>query len=225
VGTRGYEHDPIGTPESIKKWAEIVFTSSTTGVLDVDQKRSFEVIISAFICTYWLEADIQEAMEQSDSTALPRPCNKRHQMQNLEKELLKLGGMKRGNDQLILFLTGAGGSGKSEVINNVLRYGKGFCQSLGQPFNSRTIVVTALTGVAATSIHGETLASAALLRQRKVISAEQIKECENSRLLIIDESSFAKGSKLVTLHKQLSGLKEVRGKKYGGLNIVFAGDF
>lgn len=217
--------NPNGAPESIKKWAEIAFTSSTTGVLDVDQKRSFEVIISAFIRTYWLEADIQEAMEETDPTALPRPRNKRHQMQNLEKELLKLGGMKRGNDQLILFLTGAGGSGKSEVINNVLRHGKGFCQSLGQPFNSRTIVVTALTGVAAASMHGETLASAALLRQRKVISAEQIKEWENSRLLIIDESSFAKGSELVTLHKQLSGLKEVRGKKHGGLNIAFAGDF
>jgi hypothetical protein len=64
-----------------------------------------------------------------------------------------------------------------------------------------------------------------MAKQQKVISAEQIKEWENSRLLIIDESSFAKGSELVTLHKQLSGLKEVRGKKYGGLNFVFAGDF
>lgn len=44
-------------------------------------------------------------------------------------------------------------------------------------------------------------------------------------MLIIDEISFAKGSALVTLHNQLSALKEARSKKYGGLNIVFAGDF
>jgi len=153
------------------------------------------------------------------------PRNKRHQVQSLEKELLRLGGMKRGEEQLILFLTGAGGSGKSEVISNVLRYGKGFCQSLGQPFDSHTIVVTALTGVAATSIHGETLSSAALLNQKRSVTIEQMKEWENARLVIIDEISFAKGSEILTLHKQLSALKEARSKKYGGLNIVFAGDF
>jgi|JI8StandDraft_1071087.scaffolds.fasta_scaffold239168_3 hypothetical protein len=53
--------------------------------------------------------------------------------------------MEHENEPLIPFLTGAGGSGKSEVINNFLQYAKGFCQQLGQPFGRWTIVVTALT--------------------------------------------------------------------------------
>jgi hypothetical protein len=56
----------------------------------------------------------------------------------------------------------------------------------------------------AASIHSETLLSAALLKQRKSITAEQIKEYQDSQLLIADESSFAKPSELVTLHNQLS---------------------
>jgi len=214
--------EPNGTPESIKKWAELAFTSPRTGVLDEDQKRAFEVIVCSFIQTYWHDATIH------DKTIMPtertRNPTKRHRTISLQQELRELGGM--GNEkQLLLFLTGAGGSGKSEVINNVRRYSKGFCKQLGQPFNSRTIVVTAMTGVAATAIHGETLASAAHLQQTRPITAEQIKAWENARLVIIDEISFANSSNLRKLHRQLCCLKERPSQRYGGISIIFAGDF
>ena len=54
-----------------------------------------------------------------------------------------------------MFLTGAGGSGKTEVINAVLTYAKGFCIEMKYVFDKRLIVVTAISGVAATLIKGK----------------------------------------------------------------------
>jgi len=51
-----------------------------------------------------------------------------------------------------MFFSGTGGSGKSEVINQVLRYCSEFCNHLDVEFDSSTIRITALTGVAATLI-------------------------------------------------------------------------
>ena len=52
-------------------------------------------------------------------------------------------------------------------------------------FNKRTITVTALTGAAAVSIFGETTHGACLLNQRNV-SAMQIEEWKDTRILIVD---------------------------------------
>ena len=68
---------------------------------------------------------------------------------------------------MIAFLSGTGGSGKSHVISMVVKYAKGFTTALEAPFTKRTIVVTAMTGVAATSIRGETIHSAAMFLNEK----------------------------------------------------------
>ena len=84
-----------------------------------------------------------------------------------KKELLKLRGSGSTYKQLISFLSGPGGSGKSHVISSVVKYAKEFNKLLQVPFSKRTIVVTATLGVAATSIRGETIHSAALLMTKK----------------------------------------------------------
>ena len=64
---------------------------------------------------------------------------------------------RMGTKQLILFLHGPGGSGKSTVIDLVLAYAEEFCKMYkNNSFTSRTIVITALSGVAATLILGKT---------------------------------------------------------------------
>jgi hypothetical protein len=105
--------------------------------------------------------------------------------------------------QLIMFMTGAGGSGKTRVINAVLMYAKGFCKELQYVFDKRMIVVTALTGVAATLINGETMHSAAKLFNAK-ITAEHIMEWANTRLVIIDKILFATSADLLKLNEKLS---------------------
>ena len=64
------------------------------------------------------------------------------------------------------------------------------------------IVVTALTGVAATLINGETLHSATKFYNKKV-STDHIDEWKHSQLVIVDEISFASCDDLKLLDKKL----------------------
>ena len=135
---------PNGTAASIQSWARIAFTDRNTGILDETQKRAFEVIASTVILTFHEEA---ENNENTGEISTPPPWT-RHVYKKTLRQLKTLTGMAPQEKQLLMFLTGAGGSGKSEVINSVLAYVQGFCKELSYPFDKRTIVVTALTGVA-----------------------------------------------------------------------------
>jgi len=126
--------------------------------------------------------------------------------------------------QIICLLHGPGGSGKSTVINLLVAYAKEFCEHLGHPFTEKTIVVTAMSGVAATLIHGETTHKALGLNRSK-LSQEFIQEWWDTRLVIIDEISFAGSEDVTKMDLCCRHLKRKMNSKYGGLNIVFAGDF
>jgi len=74
---------------------------------------------------------------------------------------------RRGLDQLICFLHGPGGSGKTTVIDLVMKYASEYCSYLDNfEFSSRTILVTAMTGVAATILMGETTHAAVYLNKK-----------------------------------------------------------
>ena len=71
------------------------------------------------------------------------------------KKLMKLREAKCDNDQLICCLHGPAGCGKSTVIELVMEYAREYCSFLPHvTFMARMIVVTAMTGVAATIIQG-----------------------------------------------------------------------
>lgn len=110
---------------------------------------------------------------------------------------------KRQSDQLICLLHGPGGSGKTAVNDLLMEYAREYCSYLDHfEFTSRTIVVTAMTGVAATILMGETTHSAVYLNQKRPIEAEQVELWQSTRLLIIDEISFASKEDFVELHKK-----------------------
>ena len=73
-------------------------------------------------------------------------------------------------------------------------------------FCCHTIVVTAMTGVAATLICGETTHRALSLTQKCEIEPEQIELWADTHLLIIDEISFVSKSDFQMMHKQLGKL-------------------
>ena len=79
-----------------------------------------------------------------------------HHLKDLHKIL-------NNKNQFICFLSGAGGTGKSRVLNGMRHYCKLLCNQLGVEFNKRTIVITAVTGSAAVTIHRETMHSACSL--------------------------------------------------------------
>ena len=128
--------------------------------------------------------------------------------------------------QYIVLLHGPGGTGKSHVIKHVITYAKQFMTNMNCIFDKRTIVVTALTGSAAVSIRGETTHSAACLNNRK-IPESKIAEYKGTYMFICDEISFAGQSLPKKLNSNLNRFMEkdnLHGK-YGGLPMVFAGDF
>ena len=200
-----------GSVQSIIDWA-------VKYKLDPKQRRAFEIIIGSFLLTFYSSSNnIEELIEHTHR----KPFN-----QN-KKNLCKLvETKKRKSEQLICLLHGPGGSGKTTVINLVMEYAKEYCSYIPNfSFNARTITITALTGVAATLLKGETVHSALLLNQKKPIQEEQTEAWEQTRLLIIDEISFASKKDLEKIDQNLKYLKQQLYKPYGGLNIVFAGDY
>jgi hypothetical protein len=123
---------PNGTMESIQKWGERMFIDPETQAINESQERAFKVIVSMFVITFHKEAERNEG-KQDVGMQDPRNRSKYHK---LLRELKKLNGMKK-NKQLILFMTGVGGSGKTRVINAVMAYAKGFCNALNYMFDKR----------------------------------------------------------------------------------------
>ena len=109
------------------------------------------------------------------------------------------------------------------MVNAVKAYAQSYCKLLGHPYTNRTIIVTAMSGVAATLLNGETTHSVLGLN-RDEIQAEESEEWQDARLLIIDECSFASRWDIDKMHDHLKSLMQSN-RLFGGLNIVFAGDF
>jgi hypothetical protein len=204
-----------GSVRSIIDWAK-------KAGLDRGQRRAFEIITATFILTFFSDAASEEL-----PPAATRGEGLRHPFIREKKLLERLADVrKRGRNQLICLLHGPGGSGKTAVIDLLMEYAREYCSYIDNfEFTSRTIVVTAMTGVAATILLGETTHSAAYLNQKRPIDAEQVELWASARMIIIDEISFASKDDFIELHRKLRELMQRIHVRYGGLNVIFAGDF
>ena len=200
-----------GSVKSILDWAR-------KAELDEGQKRAFEIFVSSFILTFY--ADAPRGTLQGDHDASAAYLREK-------QKLKKLGDNdRRDSDQLICLLHGPGGCGKTTVIDLLLEYAREYCSYIEDfSFSSRTIVVTAMSGVAATLLLGETTHSAVYLNKKTALEAENIEIWADTRLLIVDEVSFASKHEFIKLHQNLRRLKQQLFLPYGGLNIIFSGDF
>ena len=218
-----------GSVSSIWKW------SKNAKNMDQRQERAFQIMTATFVMEYYKEA-LQnsnlnmEKWGKSSQTEFTLNSLTPSDRVPFNRNWKHLRQMANSDDkaQLVMFLTGAGGSGKSEIITQVLKYAEQFCSNLNVPFDRYTIRVTALTGVAATSIFGETIHSAAHLKKSmENITREHINEWKSrTKLLIVDEISFMSISDLRRLDSRLVKLMGNEfGHLYGGCNIVFCGDF
>lgn len=207
VSTReSFKTEATGTVESMKLRAEQAH-------FDKDQRKAFLIMLSHFVLTY-----IEEVEEHSHDSTL-RNTTHYSTIRREKKKLFKCGGKKQ---TLRLFLDGPGGSGKSEVLKEVLRYARDFCTNLQVPFTKHTILMTASTGVAATLINGNTVHTGCSVY--KVTSDSDRETFKDVRMLVLDEISMIDIKFLKKLDGKLRDLREL-GEFYGGLNVVFVGDF
>jgi hypothetical protein len=208
----GNKHIPVATGAltNIQEYADVLFGE------DEDQKKVFECIVASFVLK------IYNAAKNNDADYGRVPSTKKRKFNKEKNQLEKV---NRG-DQLLCFLSGPGGSGKSAVIKAVTSYTKNFCVNLGIGYNSRVVVVTAITGAAAVSIKGETTSKALGLNKKTTnFKDEEIDEWKNAILVIIDEISFSNRNEIEKADVNLRALKENSNYKFGGVDVVFAGDF
>jgi hypothetical protein len=159
-----------GLVVSIIDWAQ-------KAKIDRAQRRAMEVILGTFILTFYRDAPEHEF----------RVPGLRHSFITEKKRLEDLVEIhKRRANQFICFLHGPGGSGKTTVIDLIIEYAREYCSYLDNyKFTSHTIVVTAMTGVAATILLGETTHHAVCLNQTRPIEAEQVELWSNTKLLML----------------------------------------
>ena len=68
-----------------------------------------------------------------------------------------------GDDQLLMYLTGAGGTGKSTVIFKARSFCQEFSDSIQVMFDKKSFMITACTGSAASLLDGTIIHKSAYL--------------------------------------------------------------
>jgi len=136
-------------------------------------------------------------------------------------EQLKVHGAQ---EQLLMFLTGPAGAGKSTAMKVARRFCFEFCFSLGVIWSEWTIFFTAYTGSAAMAIGGYTICKSAFIFTKRALTEEDMRLWRDVRILVIDEISFMNDDEFHSLDRRLKQMRD-RNKPFGGFSIVFAGDF
>ena len=113
----------------------------------------------------------------------------------------------------------------ARILSSLISYATQFTRKLGHTFDDGVIRLTAMTGSAATEIKGSTIHLTAHINAKSPVE-RYVDEWINTRMLIIDEISFADYKHFLTkLSKNLEILTEDTSTKFGNLAVVFIGDF
>ena len=92
--------------------------------LDFKQSVAFEIMASSFILSSLL---IEKISEEAIQTFFENNTEDSMKYTNCLSQLKKDMKAKGGEDKLVMFLSGMGGTGKSEVIKAFVYFAKGFC--------------------------------------------------------------------------------------------------
>ena len=185
--------------------------------LDFKQRVAFEIMTCSFLLKSLQEHKI---IKNKLYSLFGYYDNYLNNLSKLNKKIREKG----GEDNLVMFLSGMGGTGKSEVIKAFVDFAKNISHILDWNFDLNVIKIAALPGTAACEIpNGSTLHRIACLNKRK-ISMEDKDSWDSTRILIIDEVSFLDATTIETLDKNMRILKNTN-ELFGGVQIVFVGDF
>ena len=202
-----------------------MYTIAARQTLDDKQMAAYSIICCSFMMRYLIDTSSQSDEKRACRAILKMIANKISDTATKDdiKEMLKERGAQ---EQLVMFLSGPAGSGKSHVISSCQQCCKMFCDHAELPFDSDIFRITACTGSAAASLEsGTTIHSAAEINKNEKNITYNSEEWEYTNILLIDEISFFGYNSLVKLDKNLRLLTGDRGQIYGGRNLIFVGDF
>ena len=124
-----------------------------------------------------------------------------------------------------MLLSGMGGSGKSTVIKAFYQFAEHVSNFLNWRYDDNTIKITAMTGSAASLLdNANTLHMSACLNRKKITDVEQAKWVD-TKMLFIDEVSFMTSNNLENMDKKLRRLTQRDNVLFGGVIVIFVGDF
>ena len=103
--------------------------------------------------------------------------------------------------QLVMFLTGPAGYGKSTCVELAQKYCRKFCHLAGLPLDEKTFYFTSFTGSSACLFRGTTIHSAAHLATDRIADA-LCKDWKHVKILDIDEVSFLSDLDMENLDKK-----------------------
>ena len=107
--------------------------------------------------------------------------------------------------QLIMFLTGPAGCGKSTCVELAQTYCHKFCQLAGLSFDDTTFYFTSTTGSSACLFGGMTIHRAAHLRKGRITDA-LCEDWKHVKILVIGEVSFLADTDMEELDVKLRKL-------------------
>jgi hypothetical protein len=191
--------------------------------LDDKQYIAYQIVCCTFLLQLVTEGDHYDNKLGDMLGATLGPLNEN--VQRTKDSLVRDLKAKGGKDQLIMFTTGQAGCGKSTTMEAAQFYCHKFCSSIAAAFNDYTFYFTATTDSAAALFGGTTIHSAAHLNKSRINYEMRAVWRDDVRILIIDEISFFKASDVVKLDRQLKKLIGRYDAVYGGVSVVFSGDF
>jgi len=203
---------------------EIAKGKSSKYNLDDKQYIAYQIVCCTFLLQLVTEGDQYDTNLGQMLGATLGDLNETVQRtkDSLVRELKAKGG--KGH-QLIMFITGPAGCGKSTAMEAAQLYCHRFCSAIAAAFNDNTFFFTATTGSAAALFGGTTIHSAAHLNKSRINDGMRAVWKEDVRILVIDEISFFKAGDVIRLDRQLKRLTGRFDAVYGGVSVVFSGDF
>ena len=203
--------------------------------LDPIQYVAYKIICSSFLLNL-----INEAWEKRltmFSSTFSDESNEENATGQEEKDHI----VKRLQDlgakvQLLMFITGPAGSGKSTALEVAQHFCFEFCKTIGEHWDDTTFLFSAMTGAAASLFGGVTTHSAAFLNYNdlKNITPELMRTWKNVKMFIIDEISFASDPDMNKMNEILNNIRKfitpsspliTPSMVFGGFSIIFSGDF
>lgn len=131
--------------------------------------------------------------------------------------------LRANKDQLLMFLAGIGGSGKTHVVNAIR-------ELFSRLEQDSKLKLSAPTGCAAVLIHGQTIHALTLLGGRSKVNQSELEAIwRDVQYLVIDEISLVSACLLSDISKRLclaAATDPIAAcKPFGGKNVLFIGDF